>query len=88
MRTKVRNVIIEALGDAGSVLFKDEALNGRAFVRRDQARMYLPMAIGDYTDFFCSYMHAKNVRDPFLASGQTRKGESGAKQCDGYSAKL
>lgn len=44
------------------MLFTKQSLNEEAFVQLEQARMYMPMAVGDYTDFFCSYTHAKNVR--------------------------
>ena len=61
-RSLVRSVVIEGLSKADSVLFTNESLNMQAFVPMDQAKMHMPMAVGDYTDFFCSYMHAKNVR--------------------------
>ena len=61
-RTRVRKLIIQNLQDGSSPLFNDEGLNDKAFLPMEQVQMHLPMSIGDYTDFFSSYVHAQNVR--------------------------
>lgn len=43
----------------------DAALRARALVPRAGARMHLPVAIGDYTDFYASREHATNVGTMF-----------------------
>jgi len=61
---KARKKIQYWLGDDHSVLAGKPEL----FVPRDQARMHLPIQVGDYTDFYSSIEHATNVgkmfRDP------------------------
>ncbi|MBI5824217.1 MAG: fumarylacetoacetase [Chloroflexi bacterium] len=40
---------------------KDEAMQSRVFVSVEEIQMHLPVAIGDYTDFYASREHATNV---------------------------
>jgi fumarylacetoacetase len=60
----VRNKVQEVLCDTESTLKNDP----RALVPQSEATMHLPVAIGDYTDFFSSIEHATNTgkmfRDP------------------------
>ncbi|MFS4416377.1 fumarylacetoacetase [Maribacter sp. 2307ULW6-5] len=62
--TKVRTDVQQWLQDNNSVL----AGNPQLFVTQKEARMHLPVSIGDYTDFYSSMEHATNVgkmfRDP------------------------
>ncbi len=55
----------------GSALARDTAAQARVLVRQADATMHLPVAIGDYTDFYSSRHHAQNVgalfRDPARA---------------------
>ena len=55
----------------GSALAGDAAAQARVLVRQADATMHLPVAIGDYTDFYASRHHAQNVgalfRDPARA---------------------
>ncbi|KAG8471144.1 hypothetical protein KFE25_009565 [Diacronema lutheri] len=53
-----------ALLSPGSPLERDGAL-GKYLHRRDAVRMRLPCAIGDYTDFYSSLEHARNVGTMF-----------------------
>ena len=39
----------------------EEAMRARALIPVDEAQMHLPVAIGDYTDFYASREHATNV---------------------------
>ncbi|CAM0139194.1 hypothetical protein VKS41_002406 [Umbelopsis sp. WA50703] len=39
----------------------DASLRQRVLVAQKDAKMHLPIAIGDYTDFYCSREHATNV---------------------------
>ena len=55
---------IQRLLETGSPLEGDDSV----FVQQSDARMHLPVQIGDYTDFYSSRQHAANVgamfRDP------------------------
>ena len=58
-----------ALFDEGSSELRDQVtLHGSLFCDRRTARLYLPVEVGDYTDFYSSIEHATNVgslfRDP------------------------
>lgn len=61
---KVRTDIQSWLQDDSSIL----AGNPQFFVKQSDARMHMPVCIGDYTDFYSSMEHATNVgkmfRDP------------------------
>ena len=54
--------------DIQSWLENGERITREMFVRQSEARMHLPLRIGDYTDFYSSIEHATNVgklfRDP------------------------
>ncbi len=53
---------LQTLLDAGTpTLRDDEALRDRAFYRRADVELVLPVDIGDYTDFYSSREHATNV---------------------------
>lgn len=57
----MREIIIETLSDADSVLFTEPDLNSKAFVSLEDVEMHLPMAIRHYSDSFGSLIHAENV---------------------------
>ena len=46
----------------GHLLRDNETLRNLAFLPRANINMHLPMAVGDYTDFFVVPYHAQNVR--------------------------
>ena len=60
----LRLAVQEMLCDSSSVLKQNE----HVFVKQSEAIMHMPVAIGDYTDFYASIDHATNVgkmfRDP------------------------
>lgn len=58
----MRNAIINALKSKDSALFTDPEINRKAFIRRAEVQMHLPLQTGHYTDSFCSLIHAQNVR--------------------------
>lgn len=62
--TRVRKKIQHWLKDDNSVL----AGRPELFVKQSEAQMHMPVAVGDYTDFYSSLEHATNVgkmfRDP------------------------
>ncbi|MDH3244174.1 MAG: fumarylacetoacetase, partial [Saprospiraceae bacterium] len=62
--TKVRSILQQHLNDPKSELKDYPSL----FVQQSNAKMHLPVKIGDYTDFYSSIDHARNVgklfRDP------------------------
>ena len=62
--TRVRKNIQHWLKDDNSVLAGKPEL----FVKQSEAQMHMPVAVGDYTDFYSSIEHATNVgmmfRDP------------------------
>ena len=62
--TKVRKTIQNELRNPDTLLYHKKEL----WVRQQDAKMYLPVRIGDYTDFYSSKEHATNVgcmfRDP------------------------
>ncbi|MDP1714042.1 MAG: fumarylacetoacetase [Anaerolineales bacterium] len=57
---EVRQHLTGLLSSDNSPL-KNEALMSRAFIPVEEVRMHLPVAIGDYTDFYASREHAMNV---------------------------
>lgn len=61
---RVRGFLQDLLGSESSTghLLRDNAeLRSQALIPMDQAQMHLPMAIGDYTDFFVGPHHSQNV---------------------------
>ncbi|MDO8754731.1 MAG: fumarylacetoacetase, partial [Anaerolineales bacterium] len=57
---EVRQHLTSLLSRDNSPL-KNEALKSRVFNPVEEVHMYLPVAIGDYTDFYASREHATNV---------------------------
>ncbi|MFT5072229.1 MAG: fumarylacetoacetase, partial [Chitinophagales bacterium] len=65
--TKLRNRIQELL-QADNDELKDSTHRGNIMVNMGEATMHMPVKVGDYTDFYSSEDHARNVgtmfRDP------------------------
>lgn len=65
--TKLRNKIQDLLTEDNDQL-KDSTHRGSIMVNMSEATMYMPVKVGDYTDFYSSEDHARNVgtmfRDP------------------------
>ncbi len=57
---EIRQSLIGLLSSDNSPL-KNEAMRSRAFLPVQEIQMHLPVAIGDYTDFYASREHATNV---------------------------
>lgn len=55
---QLRSILQDELTDPDSDLRKDADI---LLIRQSQATMHLPVAIGDYTDFYSSIEHATNV---------------------------
>jgi fumarylacetoacetase len=68
--SELRLHIIDLLSEGNSELQNHTCVN-EAFVQQAEATMHLPVHIGDYTDFYSSEDHARNVgmmfRDPAKA---------------------
>ncbi len=66
----LRKHIIDLLSDENTALCQHACCQD-AFVKQEDANMHLPVHIGDYTDFYSSEDHARNVgimfRDPAKA---------------------
>lgn len=64
----LRARLSELLDEAGVELKSQEADRAACLVAQSEARLHLPIAVGDYTDFYSSEQHAYNVgcmfRDP------------------------
>ncbi|XP_057497953.1 fumarylacetoacetase-like [Actinidia eriantha] len=58
--TEARATIQKILSSTEPTLRDNASLRQKALVPMDKAEMLLPMAIGDYTDFFTSMHHTKN----------------------------
>lgn len=56
VRKAVRHVLSEE-----SQLKEDQSLREKALVKLEDVIMHLPCNIGDYTDFYSSLEHARNV---------------------------
>ncbi|HET8866513.1 MAG TPA: fumarylacetoacetase [Gracilimonas sp.] len=65
---EARETLQSLLSENTPLLRDDELLRGRVFKKQDEVEMVLPVQIGDYTDFYSSEQHARNVgtmfRDP------------------------
>lgn len=65
---EARTVLQELLSAENPTLRDNEALRSRVFKKQSVVEMVLPVHIGDYTDFYSSEQHARNVgsmfRDP------------------------
>ncbi|KAK0405613.1 hypothetical protein QR680_018087 [Steinernema hermaphroditum] len=59
--TEARQTLQKILGKNEAVLRDDATLRQKAFVAQKDAQMHLPADIGDYTDFYSSIHHARNV---------------------------
>jgi fumarylacetoacetase len=57
----VRAALQELLDERNPRLRDDRLLRQFAFFPLDQVKLHLPVAIGDYTDFYSSKQHASNV---------------------------
>ena len=53
--------LLEKDTKSGDVLRDNQQLRDRALLPQSDVRMHLPMAIGDYTDFFVGLHHAVTV---------------------------
>ena len=66
--SEARNTLQSLLSDENNRLKDDALLRRRVFKKQDDVELVLPVQIGDYTDFYSSEQHAKNVgsmfRDP------------------------
>ena len=62
---RIRNLLIHILDENEPVLRDDESLRKLAFIPQSRVRMLLPVEIGDYTDFYSSLEHARNVGSIF-----------------------
>jgi fumarylacetoacetase len=62
--TKVRELVQSEICNDKSILKN----NSQVFIKKSNAKMHLPVKIGDYTDFYSSIEHATNIgtmfRDP------------------------
>lgn len=57
----MRSAIIKVLSDKDSTIFVNTQLNEDAFLPRSRTKMHIPMDTTDYSDSFCSLIHAQNV---------------------------
>ncbi|MCP9291118.1 fumarylacetoacetase [Gracilimonas sediminicola] len=66
--TEARETLQSLLYANNETLRDDALLRQRVFKKRDDVRLVMPVQIGDYTDFYSSEQHARNVgsmfRDP------------------------
>ena len=62
---KVRNILVHVLSTDEPILRDNDSLRKLAFIPQDRARMLIPVRIGDYTDFYSSQEHARNVGTMF-----------------------
>ena len=61
----VRVQLQRLLSKTNSVLRDDEALRKDCLHLQADVRMHLPVKIGDYTDFYSSKEHARNIGEMF-----------------------
>lgn len=57
----LRTAIMHLLAHENATLRDNVALRNRLLIQREKAEMSLPVAVGDYTDFYTSINHALNV---------------------------
>lgn len=66
--SEARDTLQSLLSANNEILRDDALLKQRVFKKQDEVRMMMPVQIGDYTDFYSSEQHARNVgsmfRDP------------------------
>ncbi|MDH5402350.1 MAG: fumarylacetoacetase [Candidatus Heimdallarchaeota archaeon] len=58
---KIRTKLQYLLQDTTSILRDDKSLREDVFYKQELCKMYLPIKIGEFTDFYSSYNHAFNV---------------------------
>ncbi|KIW31456.1 fumarylacetoacetase [Cladophialophora immunda] len=66
VHNKVRRFLQEILSSdtlSADILRDNAELRNAALIPMEEAQMHLPMAIGDYTDFFTSPYHARNCTE-------------------------
>ena len=61
----VRASLQDLLDERSARLRDDRTLRGRVLIPADQVKLHLPLAVGDYTDFYSSKQHASNVGSMF-----------------------
>ncbi len=65
---EARNTVQSLLSADSEILRDDALLRQRVFKKRNSVELVMPVQIGDYTDFYSSEQHARNVgsmfRDP------------------------
>ncbi|WP_421773419.1 fumarylacetoacetase [Gracilimonas sp.] len=66
--TEARNTLQSLLSADSKILRDNTLLRQRVLKKRDEVRLVMPVQIGNYTDFYSSEQHARNVgsmfRDP------------------------
>lgn len=60
-RLRLRQRISQLVTVADSDLARDQSLQQVALVHRESAELLMPVAVGNYTDFYASLDHARNV---------------------------
>lgn len=63
--TEIRGIISNLLSSDEPALRDDDSLREQVFTPMDDVEMLLPVQIGDYTDFYSSEKHARNVGTMF-----------------------
>lgn len=61
----VRVTLQNLLSKDNSILRDDELLRKECFHLQTEVQMHLPIQIGDYTDFYSSKEHARNIGEMF-----------------------
>jgi fumarylacetoacetase len=64
-RAELRSAIVELLRDGSSAASRARKASENILVAMKDAELHLPVAIGDYTDFYASIHHATNVGGMF-----------------------
>nr|MDP9178387.1 fumarylacetoacetase [Gemmatimonadota bacterium] len=64
-RSALRSALSELLRADSDIAAKAEAIRESILVPMNRAELHLPVAIGDYTDFYASIHHAMNVGKMF-----------------------
>lgn len=62
---KVRNILQHVLSEDELILRDNDPLRKLALIPQNRVRMLIPVQIGDYTDFYSSQEHARNVGSMF-----------------------
>jgi len=61
----VRHAVAKLLDADTATLRDDDDTRSKVMVSMDQAEMVMPVSIGDYTDFYASIHHARNIGSMF-----------------------